>query len=684
MTVTHPDDLAFYGPTQEAGKKQLPPSARVRIYWGGVGVALICVLCLLGGCNTQVGGTRRPLVRTGPIHGELELVAQQHAEEEGNPGDVREYEATEFEEILRLKSSGDVYHPDFVSYTGSVGIGARQHEYEFDGQNDKGSGTLNEYALSGELLPKKPFPMTFQLDKSEELIPRQFASSLVSEREGANVSLALRSDWPLRFQYGRSEIEQAGQSARDRDLFLRDDERFSFSLDHVFSTLSGLSFNLQQNDTSQTHGGIVTDRQEGIYSFSHYLLAGADQQMRLDTFFDFLDQSGDYDLERLLYQERLRVTHSETLQTHYNVSYHQSERPTLDNSEIRGETGFNHRLYQSLVTTGSIYASEADLDDGVEVARFGGNIGFDYRKKNAWGTLFGHYGFTVLDLEQTGGSALVSVVDERHAFRVAGSMRISLDRPNIDQGSIVVYNSNRSRIYSDYTIYQSSGVTEIRAILGGDIATQGDQTLSIDYTSVTEPQRDEQSFVHSFRARERFGIGISTYFEHQTRNERLDSTNPTIVPDEFEVNLFGIDYIKNGLRLLAEYRDEASTRIPSESEHLEASYLWRLPAQIRLKLYASQRWIDYTTEPQYDIDLFTVGSDVIMPLTDTYSLSANVDYRNEEDSRQGRTKGLQCKLECRYRFRQVSARLGAEFNSLDRLSHEREGVFVYFRLKRMF
>ena len=675
--------LLLKGLTGHSGRGLPRAFAQTRAGLAGLTIAMIGALCLAG-CRTQVGGRARPMVRTGPVHGEVELVAQQHTEEQGTSGDVREYEATEFEEILRLKTTGDVYHPDFVSYTGSVGIGARQHEYDFDGQTDEGTGTLDEYALSGDLLPKKPFPVTFNLDKSEELIPRHFASSLVSEREGANVSLALRSDWPMRFQYGQSQTEQAGQSARDRDLFLRDDERFGFSLDHTFSERSGLSFDLQQNDTAQTQGGIVIDRQEDVYSFSHHLIAGADKQMRLDTFFDLLEQSGDFDLERLLYQERLRVTHSKALQTHYNVSYNQSERPTLDNSEIRGETGFNHRLYQSLTTTGSVFASDADLGDGVDVTRLGGSIGFDYRKQNPWGTLFGHYGFSMLDLEQTGGSAVVSVVDERHAFRVAGSMRITLNRTNIDQASIVVYNSGRSRVYNDYTVYESGGIVEIHVILGGDIAAQGDQTLSIDYDSVTEPQRDEQSFVHSFRLRERLKCGISPYFEHQTRNEDLDSRDTSIVPDEFEVNLFGVDYVNEGLRLLAEYRDEASTRIPSESERLEASYLWRMPARIRLKVYASQRWIDYTTEPRYDVELLTVGSDVIMPLTDAYSLSGRVDYRNEEDSRQGTTRGFQCRAECRYRFRQVSARLGAEFSTLDRLSHERDTVFVYFRLKRMF
>lgn len=682
MTPAHPHERSSHNQTRHAGRATIACCVSPKAAWRGLGLCLLA-LCLAG-CRTQVGGTTRPLMRTGPIRGEVELRAQQHTDEEGTAGDKREYEAREFEEILRLRTTGDIYHPDFFSYSGSVGIGARQHDYDFDGETDDGSGTLDEYALSGELLPKKPYPVTFNLDKSEELIPRHFASSLVSEREGANVTLALRSDWPMRFQYGQSETEQAGQSARDRDLFLRDDERFGFSLDHQFSDRSGLSFNLQQNDTSQTQGGIVIDRQEDVYSFSHRLLAGADDQIRLDSFVDLLEQSGDFELERLLYQERLRITHSETLQTHYNVSYNQSERPTLDNSEIRGETGFNHRLFQSLTTTGSVYASESDLDDGVEVSRLGGNIGLDYRKENPWGTLFGHYGFSMLDLEQTGGTAVVSVVDERHAFRLAGSLRITLDRANVDQASIVVYNGTRSRVYNDYTVYESGGITEIRVILGGDIASGGDQTLSIDYDSVTEPERDEQSFVHSFRLRQRLAGGISPYFEHQTRNEHLDSTDISIVPDEFEVNLFGIDYVQGGLRLLAEYRDEASTRIPSESQHVEASYLWRLPSRVRLKLYASQRWIDYTRAPVYDVDLLTVGSDVLMPLTDAYSLSGRVDYRDEEDSRQGTTRGFQCRAECRYRFRQVSARLGAEFNTLDRLSHERETVFVYFRLKRMF
>ncbi|NQV34334.1 MAG: hypothetical protein HQ515_16690 [Phycisphaeraceae bacterium] len=71
-------------------------------------------------------------------------------------------------------------------------------------------------------------------------------------------------------------------------------------------------------------------------------------------------------------------------------------------------------------------------------------------------------------------------------------------------------------------------------------------------------------------------------------------------------------------------------------------------------------------------------------LTDTCQLNGGVDYRFEDDSRQGQTRGFQYDAELAYTYRQLSARIGAEFNRLNRLDHERESVFLYMRLKRSF
>ena len=279
---------------------------------------------------------------------------------------------------------------------------------------------------------------------------------------------------------------------------------------------------------------------------------------------------------------------------------------------------------------------------------------------------------------------MIQVMDERHSFVLTGSMRIQLDRANIDATTLVVYNNTRSRVYFDYTVYQIGGMTEINVILGGDIANDGDQTLSFDYNSITEPQREEASMVHSFRVRERFGFGLSTYYEYQNRDESVDSMDTTIVPDEFAIHVFGMDYTHKGLRVLAEYKDEASTRIPYNAKRLEANYVVRLDADTRVTVYGSSSWIHYVAEPLYEVHWLTVGGEASTRLMETLRVTGRLDYRNEDDSRQGDTRGFQWDLEFVYHYRQFSAHLGAEFDTLDRFDHSQDSNRVYLRMKRMF
>jgi hypothetical protein len=426
------------------------------------------------------------------------------------------------------------------------------------------------------------------------------------------------------------------------------------------------------------------DRKEDRYNLRHDYIFGNNEQHRFDSYLNLLEQSGDYELERIQWQERLRLRHSATFDTTYNFAFNESKRPTLKNDEIRVGAGFTHRLYDSLVTTGKFYTSEEDLGDGVDISRDSGTLVFDYKKKNPWGTLFGNYTIGILNLEQTGGSTLVNVVDERHPFTVAGSLRIELDRTNIDTLSIVVMDSGRSKIYSDYTVSQIKGITEILIIPGGDITTDGDQTLSIDYDFFTEPQRDEEAFMERIRIGERFSNGLSLYYEFQSRDQQISSTDTDIIPDEFEINTFGADYVNKGLRLLAEYSREKSTRSPSRSKRLHASYLLGMHQDTKVSLYATNSWIDYIGTSPADITLLTLGAEASSKLSDKYNIVSNIDYRNEDDSRQGITKGLQWAVELQYVFRQLRFSTGVEFNHLDRLRHETENTFLYFRLKRTF
>lgn len=648
------------------------------------GCFLITVV-LMTGCHVSVGGRERQLLHAEPVRGEVEWVAEKRKDRQETGGAATQFESLEFEERIRLRTQGYVGSPEFLSYRAAVGAGLTQHEFELDGTSDDGSGTLEEYDFSADILPEKMFPWTFRADKSEARIPRQFAGSLRSEREGINTSLAYRSgEWPMSLHLGQNETQQQGQGLNEQDLFRREDQHIAYSVDHAFSEQSNLSFDFLNNDTAQTQGGVFIDRREQIVTLSHNQRFGDEEQYRLDSFVDRLDQSGDFELVRLLWQERLKLRHSQAFQTHYGLSFHESERPTLKNNELRGETGFTRRFYQNLVSNGSVYLSEADLGQGVDQSELGVDVGLNYYRNNPYGTFFARYSFSRLDLEQTGGTTLVSVLDERHPFTVAGSLRIELKRTNVVASSVVLQSAGRTVIYSDYTISQTRGITEIIVLLGGDITTDGDQTLSIDYDSLTEPAREEIALMHSVRLREQFHLGVSVYYEFQNRDETLESVATSIVPDEFSINTVGVEYRRKGLRLLAEYSDEDSTRISSRSKRMEGSYLLPISEATHVTVYGSQSLIDYLENPVYDVQLMTAGGTVRTRLTETFRLSGRLDYRDEDDSRQGKTRGFQWDVNLKCAVRQVSADVGIEYNFLNRLAHERTGTYVYARVKRMF
>jgi hypothetical protein len=177
---------------------------------------------------------------------------------------------------------------------------------------------------------------------------------------------------------------------------------------------------------------------------------------------------------------------------------------------------------------------------------------------------------------------------------------------------------------------------------------------------------------------------VSLYYQYQDRRQQVTSTDTTLVPDEFEINIFGVDYLTKGLRLLAEHRIEASTRIPSRGTRVEGSYLWPLGVDSRFSVYASNSWTDYTGSPPYNVTLLTLGAEALSRLTPQWEVSARVDYRDEDDSRQGKTRGFQWDIQGKYRYRQLDVKLGVEYNALDRLNNERRGWFQYLRVQRKF
>ena len=660
-----------------------------RVRW----VLAFCAITAIAltGCSVNVGGKQRPLVRHEGIRGELEFVAEKRTDQQGISENKRKSETTVFEERVRLKTEGDIYHPDLLFYNAILGFGLAQQSLHSDEESDRQAESLNDYNIFAQLLRGKSYPTTFYASKSEELIPRQFLGSLRTQRQNRGATLSLRSrDWPMTFQYTASETAQDGLSSLERDFFERDDERFRYSVNHNFSELSHLSIDLDRTLVSQRSVGALIETDTDRYSILHDLIFGGDEQHRLDSFFNYVDQSGSFDFENIQLDERLRLQHTEDFLTNYELRLTDSERDADRNKEVRGQAGFEHRLYESLVTTANIFASKTDFEstNGIEtegdLKQQGGTLSFNYRKNNPWGTLLSTY---TASLTEQSGSIGGIVTDEPHI--VNDPLPVILNTTNIDTSSIVVTDSTGLYTYTlgdDYTIEEINGQVQLEIIIPGTTLPNisDGQEILVDYKVLIEPDRQEDTLRQNFTIRERFKNGMSLYYAHRRQEEDVSAKIMEITPDEYTVNTVGTDYTNKGLFLQAEYSKEDSTQIPSTSRKIQGRYSWPVNTNTNVSMRVINYWLDFREPDERDVVLFKTGAEVYSRLTEEYSISARADYRDEDDTRFGITRGFQISSELKYNFRQLSVLAGIEFNVLDRRNDEIDSSLLYFQLKRFF
>ncbi len=430
---------------------------------------LFCGISVLSltGCNINVRGKQRPLLRHDRIKGEVELVVERRTDEQGTSGNKRESKTKVIEERIRLKTEGDIYHPDFFFYTAAVGLGLAQQSIDSDDVSEKDRESLNDYNIFAQLLRSKSYPTTFHASKSEDLIARQFLGSLRTERQTEGVSLLLRSKTsPMTFQYNASKTDQGELTSLASDFFKRDDERFRYSLTHEFSQSSHMSFDFDRTEVSQRSLGVSQNTDTDRYSLLHDLNFGSDEENRLDSLFNFVDQSGSFDYKNWQWEERLRLQHSRRLKTNYDLRFSELKRETFKNQETRGRAGFEYKLYDNVVTTANIFTSKTDLDTQGDIKQNGGTVAVNYWKNNPWGTLFSTYTASLTKSKQSGGAGTGVVIDESHIF--TDPLPITLDRVNIDTSSIVVTDNTGTITYdlNDYFVTKINGRVQLNIILG--------------------------------------------------------------------------------------------------------------------------------------------------------------------------------------------------------------------------
>jgi hypothetical protein len=646
---------------------------------------LLGCFVILTGCTVNVQGRKRPLVRYEPIQGELELVAETRTDSQRTGGAERRSKAYAFEERVKLRTQGDVYHPKLLAYAFALGPALTQQSLSVDDDSGRADGCLNDYSLSVQLLQAKPYPIAFHTGKSEGLVPRQFLGALKTESENTGASLAIRSeDWPMQFQYSTGRIRQDALAPIASDSFVRDDERFTYSVDHDFSRLSHLRFEFNKNKiVNLSTVGTATIIQDDRYNALHDWVFGSEEQHRLDSLFEFLDKSGTSNLDQTRWDERLKLRHTSNFQTHYSFGLTDGRRETSRSTQLRGRAGFEHWLYESLITSGHIFGSDSDIGNDAHRSEKGGLLAFDYRKKNPWGRLESRYSIGLARLEQTGtGTAIV--VDEPHVF--IDPLPITLNNVNVDTSTIVVTDGTGTTVYlvnADYIVTEIDNRVQLEINPFGPGGITDGQTLLVDYNFFTEPERQQDTRSQVLTVTQLFNNGLSLYYWYTRQDQDVLSTIPSeLPPDRFRSHIYGASYTRGGLLLEAELSERKSTRSPSTGVRVKGGYSWIINPDTKADVWASNDWRNFGEPDDRDTRVFRSGGGIFTRLTRRTTAFASAAYRDETDSRFGDTKGIQLNSELKYVRRQIELSAGVQYGELDRRGSETDNTFLYVRFTR--
>jgi hypothetical protein len=645
------------------------------------------------GCQVTVGDRQRQLVSHERIKGAVELDAVRQIDKRKTNGDSNKSTRTDIKEVLRLSTRGDIYHRNLLIYTAGVGLGLRQQRFASDGRSDTAEGSFDEYDLTAQLLQAKPYPISLYTSRADDTQGRSFSGSVrtQTERSGGLMGFRVIEDWPMKFQYSKDDTQQDSLGSIFRDSYTRTDERFRYSVAHDFGDSSSARFAFERQDIFNRRLTSSSNLKVDRYDLSHDLLFGGESQHRLDSDFFLFDYSGISNETRLRWQELMRLRHRPNLWTNYTFQFTQSRQEGAGNKETFGQVGFRHELYKSLVTTGEVFASKSEITRQVDLNERGGRLGFDYRKNNPWGLLLSSYSTSLTRFDQTGGGDIGRVDDEPHTFVVAGLPEIQINRRNVDAASIIVADNTGIPydISLDYRVEENSGITSIVVIVGGKIyddavANGGTIDLLISYNFFVEPEQKTDIHTQSLSVRQRLHSGLAFYYRHRRRDEQISSSVTDITPDEFRINIYGAEYSDRGLYLRAEYEKQDSTQIPTTTKWFQANYGWIVNYGTRANLRVSNLWNDFGGDNPHEVEVLTAGGTLSSRFTERHTLVGSVDYRREQDTSFGNTKGFQFDIGLKYDYRQLSISTGVEFDMLSQDGDDRDTTFYYFRLRRRF
>lgn len=533
----------------------------------------------------------------------------------------------EFEESYHLGIDYALLSRRLANGTLELDLGLNQN-YQIDrgtlDQEDNSYGLNLEYMFDMLLFERRFYPITLMANQTQERVAAPFSQSYDVLNSTYSAGISLRNHvFPTQLNYRHYETETAGLSRdnhqiADELIFDANFETGEISTTRIQARSSSRSSNIEGTVAANEAESFELEGRNLLTwtAFSHNQTLSSNYSRQRDT--------GTYELQTELWDERLDLQLGKALDTGLSYSYNDTESSVQNRCEKKGAAWVEHQLFKSLTSRYQYNINRTDYSAG-EDSTWQQKLSFSYTKElpqQSRLNLSYSYGYGETD-RNLDDSQLVTI-DEPLQVQLTSNFLLN---PDIIQNSVVVFDENRTTPYVEGVDYQLVQVgRRLELVFSLPFPTPNgihlNDTLSIDYAYRVNSSIEYSTTTNSasasiglFNQRYRVYSSLS-----QTGQELIDGvadvyplTESTFAQVGFESNLgtysFGSSY---------QYQD---TNI-STDKTLEAfvNYMHEKKSRV-LNMRLTER---YTSSRQNES-----WEGAVVSTSNKNSLLLNVDYRRQ-------------------------------------------------------
>jgi hypothetical protein len=633
-----------------------------------------------------IGEVQRPpavqFQRPRAVLGFLGLYAHNEATTAGQTDEVNELR---FEESLTLETKGHLVHPNLIELPKLEGtFGVTQSDFEINGESSRADSEIYEFDARARFLRLEPTNYSVYARRNRDLINRNFGVSLENTTTTYGALVESRAgEMTNRVEAFNTTSEQEALDGSSDFRFEQDTVLLNGSYnisgnqrlrwDYTFQSLHQSSETFDIDTSYDTHDAEV----------EHVVTFGENNRSELDSSLRYFSQTGDFSLDRLTLEERMRLQHSDSFRTEYLYRFEHQTREEFDQSQHRAEAGFTHHLYRSLITRGRVGGTVLETDDA-GVNEIFGTLDTEYTKQVPLGVLRLNAGVNAARQETEGGGFVSQVIDQSVTFTDPNPIAIfgnDVDVQSITSPVGILYIPGQ-----DYRVRRFENRIEIDRIVTGAIGPN--QPVLIDYSLGPEADHTTTTSGFSFGGNYTFERGplrgLSLFARYALQEQGIDPEAATTVPpNDYTDTLFGAEYRFWSLTLRAEREEFDSTLLPFEATRFSARLVHLLSGATTITGDVTYSLIDYS-DPENETELLSATAQVQHRFTRELIGSAYVQWRDQRDDLGGSATGFEQQVELTWKHRQTEVFISLRNASFDSETLDTEFQLVQVGIRREF